>query len=330
MGSYLKRCNVVFCMVVLWLFCFGVNITHANELKAYMSISPIADKIIVDFVKNNTGITIEFVHLTFEELEAKLKAQGDAFDADMIIGCGISTVGVAKQNGWLFPYVSKTWTGSDSKYFNSAGYYNLGNSSFVIIGNKNRLAEKGLTLPKSLKSLLDPKWKGEIIMPNPVTAGVGHMIRYSVLSLYGEQEGWEYFEKLNKNINIYTRNGNGPTDMVGRGEALIALSSDEQIKKRLTDGYPISWVVPEEGTGYQGNYSFIFSKTKKSDLCKKVFDLFGTQEFNNLMGSFGYITPRPSINTLYGNNVPKYIAVDMEKANADKAKNNEIWKQKFK
>jgi iron(III) transport system substrate-binding protein len=249
----------------------------------------------------------------------------------MVIGCGSSTGFLAKKNGWSDPYLSPAWKGVPDVFMDPQGnWYNFSNFSFVLVGNKDRLAKAGLKMPESWKDLLDPKWKGEIVMPSPLSSGTANMMRFSFLALYGDAEGWKFLEALDKNIAYYTRSGNAPTDLVGRGEFMLGLTSDENVKKRIDDGYPLIWSIPKEGTGYDGTFAMIFKGTKKLAACKKIIDLLGGQEFSDLMAAIGYVTPRPAPNALYGKTLPKYIKLDLGKASDDKAKNNDIWKQKLR
>ena len=303
----------------------------AEEINAYMGTSPENNVKIVNFIKEKTGITVNQNFQSFGEIEAKVKAEAPNFNADMIIGCGSPLAFMAKKNGWDVPYVSPDWKGVSDVFMDPQGnWYNIANFSFVLVGNKDRLAKAGYTMPKSWKDLLDPKWKGEIVMPSPLSSGTANMMRFSFLALYGDEAGWKYLEALDKNIAFYTRSGNAPTDLVGRGEFMLGITSDENVKKRLDDGYPLIWSVPEEGTGYDGTFALILKGTKKIAAAKKIIDVMGTPEFSAIMADIGYVTPRPAPNKLYGKTLPKYINIDLGKAAEDRPKNNEIWKQKFR
>jgi iron(III) transport system substrate-binding protein len=306
---------------------------HANaeDINAYMGTSPDNNAKIAQFIKDKTGITVNQTFQSFGEIEARVKAEAPNFNADMIIGCGSPLAFMAKKSGWAEPYISPAWKGVQEVYVDPQGFwYNMSNFSFVLVGNKDRLAKAGYSMPKSWKDLLDPKWKGEILMPSPLSSGTANMMRFSWLALYGDDEGWKFLEALDKNIAYYTRSGNAPTDLVGRGEFTLGITSDENVKKRIDDGYPVVWSIPEEGTGYDGTFCLIFKGTKNLDTCKKVIDLLGTQEFSDLMAGIGYLTPRPASNALYGTTPPKYIKLDLAKAAEDRPKNNDIWKQKFR
>ncbi len=303
----------------------------AEEINAYMGTSPDNNAKIAKFIKDKTGITVNQTFQSFGEIEARIKAEAPNFNADMVIGCGSSTGFLAKKSGWSDPYLSPTWKGVPDVFMDPQGHwYNFSNFSFVLVGNKDRLAKAGYKMPESWKDLLDPKWKGEIVQPSPLSSGTANQMRFSFLALYGDAEGWKFIEALDKNIAYYTRSGNAPTDLVGRGEFMLGLTSDENVKKRIDDGYPLIWSIPKEGTGYDGTFALIFKGTKKLAACKKIIDLLGGQEFSDLMAAIGYVTPRPAPNALYGKSLPKYIKLDLGKAADDKPKNNDIWKQKLR
>jgi iron(III) transport system substrate-binding protein len=155
-------------------------------------------------------------------------------------------------------------------------------------------------------------------------------MRYTFLALYGEEEGWKFLAGLDKNIHHYTRSGNAPTDLVGRGEFLLGITSDENVKKRIDEGYPLIWSIPEEGIGYDGTYALILKGTKNMKECKKVIDVLGSQGLSDLMAGIGYMTPRPAENKLYGKVSPKYIKFDLGWAAENRPKWNDIWKEKFR
>ena len=307
------------------------GVALGQTINAYMGTSPDNNAKIAQFIKDKTGITVNQTFQSFGEIEARVKAEAPNFNADLIIGCGSSTGFMAKKNGWSVPYVSAAWKGVPDVFVDPQGnWYNFSNFSFVLVGNKDRLAKAGYKMPESWKDLLDPKWKGEIIMPSPLSSGTANQMRFSFLALYGDVEGWKFIEALDKNIAYYTRSGNAPTDLVGRGEFMLGLTSDENVKKRIEDGYPLLWNIPQEGTGYDGTFALILKGTKNLDACKKVIDLLGGQEFSTLMAEIGYVTPRPAPNKLYGATLPKYIKLDLGKAAEDKDKNNDLWKQKLR
>ena len=324
-----RKC--IFIAIAALCTVFFAGGAHSQTLNAYMGTSPENNLKIVQFIKAKTGITVNQTFQSFGEIEARVKAETPNYNADIVIGCGSPLAFMAKKNGWSVPYVSPAWQGVPEVFMDAKGnWYNIANFSFVLVGNKDRLAKAGYSMPKSWKDLLDPKWKGEIVMSSPLSSGTANMMRFSFLALYGEEGGWKYLADLDKNIHHYTRSGNAPTDLVGRGEFMLGLTSDENVKKRIDDGYPLLWTIPAEGTGYDGTFAFILKGTKNAAAARKVIDALGTPEFSQIMAGIGYVTPRPAANALYGTNPPKYIKLDLGLAAEERPRNNDLWKQKFR
>jgi iron(III) transport system substrate-binding protein len=319
-------------LVVLIAVAFTASgIYAADSISAYMGFSREVNEALAKKIQEKTGIEVKNITLSWGEIGARTRMEYPRFNADMILSVGAAeAIGGAKK-GYYEAYKSPAWNDIDDAFKSKDGtYYALGTFSFLLIGNKTKLAEKGYSMPKSYKELLDPKWKGQIVAPSPRTSGTAFMINYSMLQLYGQKEGWKFLEALDKNMAFYTKSGNAPTDLVGRGEYLLALTSDENVLKRIQEGYPIVWTIPAEGIGYEGNYCTIFKGTKKLALCKKVIDYMGTKDCSEFIASMGYFPPRPGIpSALYGAEKPKFIKLNHAWAVANKKRVVKTWKSKF-
>ncbi|MBA7477835.1 hypothetical protein ES707_13250 [subsurface metagenome] len=285
-------------------------------------------------VEDELGVKVKFEALSHGVIHSRVIAEAPRFSADMCANVGFPLMVEAKEKGWSVAYDSPTWLGAGDMWVDPDGYWwNNGNWAFVLVGNKDMLAEAGYDMPKSWDELLDPKWKDNIIMPSPATSGTAFMMVYSFLTLYGlnvgkgEEGGWEYLEALNKNIHHYTRGGNVPSDFVGRGEFMLGISSDEMVLPRIREGYPLVWAIPEEGTGYGSGGAFIFKGTEKLYTCQKIIDLFGTTEYCKFWSELaGYVTKDPvAVSALYGG-IPSYIPnIDQGWAVANKSRLLEEW-----
>ena len=303
----------------------------AESINAYMGFSREVNEALADRIQKELGIEVKNITLSWGEIWARLMSEAPRFNADMVLSFGAAQAIDGTKKGYYVSYNSPAWEDIDATFKSPGGtYYALGTFSFVLIGNKDKLAEKGYKMPTSWKELLDPKWKGQIVAPSPRTSGTAFMINYSFLQLYGEKEGWKFLEALDKNMAQYTKSGNAPTDLVGRGEFLLGITADENVLKRINDGYPIEWVIPAEGIGYEGNYCAILKGTEKLELCKKIMDYLGSKDASEFLASMGYIPPRPGIpSALYGATTPKFIKLDHDWAVKNRSKIIKTWKSKF-
>src|SRR3989339_1337994 len=198
---------ITFCLIPVAFTMFVCMAQAQPTISTYMGWgSTVNSDANAKFFLEQTGIKIQYLNQSMGEVEVRVKAEAPNFNADMVMCVGAPLAFLAKKNGWVEPYVSPAWKGANTLFYDPQGYwYNQGNFSFVLVGNKDRLAKAGLKMPESWKDLLDPKWKGEILMPSPLSSGTANMMRYTFLAFYGDDAGWKYIADLDKNIHHYTR-----------------------------------------------------------------------------------------------------------------------------
>ncbi len=91
-----------------------------------------------------------------------------------------------------------------------------------IVFNYNREALK--QVPKTHKDLLDPAYKGKIIIENPMTSSPGQVFLLTTIALYGEKGYLDYWRALRKNILAIAPGWDEAYGMYTNGEAPIVLS----------------------------------------------------------------------------------------------------------
>ncbi|MFB3816440.1 MAG: extracellular solute-binding protein [Candidatus Methylomirabilales bacterium] len=319
-------------LVALWLgaaLAAAVPGFAAEEVRIYTYMLPIQEEL-TKFLSENTGTQVKTLGLSGGEMWARVQAEKPNVGADVLFGFGSGHAILGKREGLWHPYPdAPAWKDIHPRYKDKDGaWYDAGTFSFVLVGNKDLLAKRGLKMPGSWLDLLDPRWKGEIVMPSPVSSSTAFMINASFLQLYGWEKGWEYLEKLDKNVAQYTRSGNAPLEHVGRGEYMLGITSDEKVPQRLQQGFPIHWSVPKEGIGYEGNIIAILKGTRQLEAAKRVVNFAGTEKFQRWFAQYGYLTARDMPSALYPSK-PKFITYSYEWAADNQAKVIDAWKAKF-
>ena len=131
--------------------------------------------------------------------------------------------------------------------------------------NKDEVARLGVDIPQDFADLTDPQYKGLIWTSNYNTAGTAKLIINTVIQKYGHDEGIKYLVDLDKNIQVYTKSGSGPSKNVGTGECVIGLGFLHDVITQIVDnGYDnIGMVIPSSGTTCvniakdNGSYQFL-------------------------------------------------------------------------
>lgn len=233
----------------------------------------------VDALKEETGIEAEFLAMSSEEIWSRISAEYPDVGAEAQWGMLHSLAYLADEEDMLEPYLSPEWEDvpeqfkdPDGKWYGWSFWFN------ILAVNVDLLDELGLDKPTSWADLIDPQYKGEIVMPDPGNSGTGFLIVSTLIQIMGEDEAWAYFEELDKNVSQYTQSGSQPAQMAGLGEYAISITWDQAAFDRIEGGFPLEAIVPEEGVGFDLDVAWIYKDTKNMEQAKKVIDFIGSEK----------------------------------------------------
>ncbi len=248
---------------------------EADQVKAYQ------DK----FEQENPGIHIKWVRDSTGVITAKLLAEKNNPQADVVMGVAASSLLILDKEGMLSPYSPKgvdklTKSYVDSK--NPPAWAGMDVWGATICFNTVEAAKQGLKKPESWKDLLKPEYKGKIVMPNPASSGTGYFDVSAWLKIFGEKGGWEYMDGLHQNIAQYEHSGSKPCKQAATGEYPIGISFEYRAAELKRDGAPIDLVFPKEGLGWDLEATGIMKGTKNLDAAKKLADWSASRSANEL------------------------------------------------
>ncbi|MDF2837371.1 MAG: iron transporter substrate-binding protein, partial [Paenibacillus sp.] len=218
-------------------------------LKSYYAQYP---DVKLNIVRDSTGI-----------ITAKLLAEKDNPQADVVWGVAATSLLVLDQNGMLEPYSPAGIDRIQPEFKDSnepAHWVGIDAWETAVTVNTVELEKKGLAIPQSYEDLIKPEYKGLITMPNPASSGTGFLTVSGLLQLMGEEKAWEYLDKLHENIGLYTHSGSKPAKMAGTGEYPIGISFGYRGISEKESGSPVEVVFPTEGSGWDVEANALMKK----------------------------------------------------------------------
>ena len=204
--------------------------------------------------EKDTGIKVQWIRASSNEMYAKIEAEKANPQGDVWFGGTGDPHFAAAEAGLTEPYCPsnfgelREWMRDPIGNCRAIGLY-AGPLGWAV--NEGVLKKMGKPMPQTWDDLTKPEYKGLIAISNPTTAGTAYTALVSILLLKGEDKGWEYLAKLHKNVAQYTRSGGDPSLLAGRGEVAIGVSFANDVVERGRKGYPIRFVAPKDGTGYE-------------------------------------------------------------------------------
>ena len=208
------------------------------------------------------GIKTSYQRLSTGEVQAKIEEENGNPSADVWFGGTTDPYNVVAAEGLLEPYeavnashlTSSMYKHADNMWF---GIYK-GILGFMV--NTDELTRLGLEAPQDWQDLLKEEYKGLIWLSNYNTAGTAKLVINTMIQKYGHDDGIQYLVDLDKNIQVYTKSGSGPSKNVGTGECVIGIGFlHDGITQILDNGYNnIALVIPSTGTSFEIGATAIF------------------------------------------------------------------------
>lgn len=204
---------------------------------------------------------------------AKLKAEGTNTECDITVDLEDLYLEMIKDNladlsAYDFSIFADEMVDPDYKYLPA-----LRNGGGVIL-NMDILAEKGLEEPGSYEDLLKEEYQDLISMPNPKSSGTGYVFLKSLINAWGEDEAFQYFDQLEKNVLQFSSSGSGAVNSLIQGETAIALGMTSQAVNSINEGMNFKIVFFEEGSPYNAYGHGIIKGKEDREAVRKVFDFF--------------------------------------------------------
>ncbi len=247
-------------------------------------------------------LDIHIIRLSTGELGARMLAERANPQADLIWGWAVTNLEDFVSKGMLEPYRPKGVEKLERRFVHPEFQY-VGIDMYIaaFCVNTKVMKEKGLPMPRGWNDLLDPKFKGLITMPNPVASGTGFLQVSSILQMYGAKEGkedgWEFLKKLDKNMGQYIKSGSRPAKMTAAGEFAVGASFDFVVAEQKKQGFPVEFVFPIEGAGYEVEANALLKGAKNMGAAKKFLDWAVSEGAMKEYSKFKYGVTLPGIPT---------------------------------
>jgi len=277
----------------------SMSAAMAGELTVYTAVEAEDLKKYADaFNADHPDIKINWVRDSTGVVTAKLLAEKNNPQADLIWGLAATSLLLLKSEGMLEAYAPKGVENLDSKFVDkSTPPAWTGMDAWVAAVCFNTVEGKklGLTAPKSWKDLTKAEYKGHVIMPNPNSSGTGFLDVSSWLQMFGEKDGWAFMDGLHANIAAYTHSGSKPCKMAAAGEIPIGVSFAFRGAKSKAAGAPIEIIVPEEGVGWDMEATAIVAGTDNLEDAKTLVDWSITKKANEMYNSGYAVVAYPGV-----------------------------------
>ena len=271
------------------------------------------------------GIEVQYQRLSTGEVQSKIEEEAGNPSADVWFGGTTDPYNVCAAEGLLEAYEAENASHLlGSAYRDKDGYwYGIYKGILGFMVNRDELDRMGIAVPQDWADLTKPEYEGLVWLSNYNTAGTAKLVINTMIQKYGHAEGIQYLVDLDKNVQVYTKSGSGPSKNVGTGECVVGIGFlHDGITQIVDNGYGnIELVIPSSGTSYEIGATAIFKGAKHPNAAKLWIEFALSPDCVNLAqdnGSYQFLVidnaTQPAVATEFGLDPENVMDYDFEDA----------------
>jgi len=239
---------LVVAVAVLAISFFLRRDSHKPTVVVYTSVDQIFSEPVLRRFEEKTGIQVRVVHDTEETKSTgvlnRLIAEAQNPQADIFWSGDPVRPFLLIKRGLIKPYISPQAQNIPSGFKAADGTWTgFAARARVLLVNRERLGSR--SIPRSVRDLADPRWRGEAAMANPIF-GTTTMHVAAWFSAWGEEETNAFLAALKKNqVRIASSNGEVKR-LVVAGEVTFGLTDTDDAFVAMQSGAPVEVVYPDQ------------------------------------------------------------------------------------
>ena len=217
---------------------------HGKDLLGYLE---------AEFERAYPHIDVQWVDMGSQEVLDRVRAEATNPQADVWFGAPAEAFDRGVRENLLEPY-RPSWAEHVDEDGRGEGdlWYATYRTPEVIAYNTEALSPADA--PQDWDDVLDPKWRGQIVIRDPVASGTmraifGAIIQRELARTGSVDAGYEWLRRLDANTREYVLNPTILYQKLGRREGIVTLWDMPDIATlQQRTRIPVGYVIPRSGT----------------------------------------------------------------------------------
>ena len=298
---------------------------ESGAIVAYGSLESNTVEPIIEAFKKKTGLTVEYWRASatkvMDRALAEFRAGKSVFDV-MVNNSG--AIHVMKKDGLFAKYISPAAKAFPTEVIDPQVGPVYRNTPVGIVYNKGQVS--AADAPKSLEDLLNPKYKGKFVMPDPTQHTTTLQWLSSLYKIMGKEKADKFIRDLGATKPLMVESFAPSAERVSTGETPIAISLIRYTVTYGEKGAPVDYVRLGKMLS-TGQYLALSSKAGRPNGGKAFIDFFLGDESMRILAKMGEFVNRKGIYPpLPGADKVQSVEMDDFDANQFKEKAQELQK----
>ena len=270
---------------ILALFLLVSACSGSNGKTTLIIYSPHGKELLTEFEKRfeaqNPMIDVRWLDMGSQNALDRVRSEKANPQADIWWGAPSTMFSQAEKEGLLEAF-KPSWAEHVAAAAHSPEDFWYGTFQTPEVIAYNSEALKPADVPKDWDEVLDPKWKGKIIMRDPLPSGTMRTIFAAmILRAMGPDKspepGYAWLRKLEANTKEYAADQTFMITKLAHQEAILTLWNLPDIELQRAK-WPLAYVIPKSGTPVLTDAIAIVKGTKHRKEAEAFYEFVNTPE----------------------------------------------------
>ena len=246
----------------------------------YCSVPVATAQKIGNLFQQKTGITVELFRSGGSNILRRFQQEGDSGKVfvDVLTHSDPAAASALTKRGLFVPFKATDFDKVPAEVKDPDGMHVAQRLNVMAIYVRDDMVPEA-DRPKTWTDLMNPKFKGKMVMPDPNFSSLLVVIAGTL----AREHGWKYFEALRKNDIMVVQSNQQVSDMVRRGERPIAMAADAAyVGPHRKQGLKVSILYPSDGAFVIASPSSVVKGSPNPNAAKAFADFMLSREVQEL------------------------------------------------
>lgn len=249
------------------------------------------------YLATHPGATIRWVRDSSDLIASRLAEEAAAPKADVVWAVPATRLAALAERNLFMPYTPAGFDRLDAGLGDPARpprWLGLRAWTTGLCFNPTTAAALQVPRPASWQDLLQPAYRGRILMPHPGATATGYMVVANWIRQMGEAEAWAFMDALHRNVAAYTGSGTRPCSMAAlTQEYPVGLSYSFLAARMQAKEEPVEAILPREPLAWDVEGAAILRGTPREAAAKAFVDWSVGEAADRLYRHDFAVTARP-------------------------------------
>ena len=239
-----------------------------------------------EFERAHPEVDVRWLDMGSQEVYDRLKSEKANPQADVWYGGPDTIFARASREGLLAAY-RPPWADHIAPESRHTGDFYFGLYRTPAMPVYNSKLVPAAEAPREWDDLLDPKWKGKILIRDPLASGTmravwGYILSKSVRDTGSPAAGFAWLARLDAQTKEYVFNPILMYEKLVRGEGLLTIWDLPDTLLERQRGSPLQYVFPKSGTPVIDDAVGLVAGCRHPDLARRFIDFAGEKSLQHL------------------------------------------------